>query len=120
MSGFSLGTTTLLLFQLGSTTSDVHTPTGVIPGHGPSETILSSLLSKNQDNSDAVQQTLKQHFCLAVKDPQDVAHWDTHLQKQGVRILGRMNWDRGGKSVYFEDPDGHVGEIGSRGIWAHY
>ncbi|KAL1968526.1 hypothetical protein VTN77DRAFT_1736 [Rasamsonia byssochlamydoides] len=118
MTGFSLGSTTLLLFQLGSTASDIHTPKGVIPGHGPSESILSSLLSKNQGYGDRVQ--LKQHFCLAVKDPEDVAHWDAHLQKQGVRILGRMNWDRGGKSVYFEDPDGHVAEIGSRGIWAHY
>lgn len=46
--------------------------------------------------------------------------WDEHLQNQGVRILGRTDWERGGKNVYFEDPDGHVGEIGSRGIWAHY
>ena len=31
-----------------------------------------------------------------------------------------MDWELGGKSVYFEDPDGHVGEIGSKGIWKHY
>ncbi|KKA17573.1 hypothetical protein T310_8489 [Rasamsonia emersonii CBS 393.64] len=132
VSGFSLGSTTLLLFQLGSTASDIHTPKGVIVGHGPSESIVSALLSKTHKSSSSSSNSsknaegdggnvhLKQHFCLAVKDPEDVAQWDAHLQKEGVRILGRMTWDRRGKSVYFEDPDGHVGEIGSRGIWAHY
>lgn len=37
-----------------------------------------------------------------------------------MKILGRMDWEKGGKSVYFEDLDGHVGEVGSRGVWAHY
>ena len=117
---FSLGTTTLLLFQLGRTASDQEDSGGVIPGHGPSPSVLSQLLS-TQDRSDSGDiPQLKQHFCLAVSDPAYVAKWDAHLQAQGVHITGRMNWERGGKSVYFEDPDGHVGEIGSRGIWAHY
>ena len=46
--------------------------------------------------------------------------WDKHLQKLGIEVTGRMDWEKGGKSIYFEDPDGHVGEIGSRGIWPHY
>lgn len=120
MAGFSLGTTTLLIFQLGLTASDIHTPTGLIPGHGPTESVLSSILPSNRgdDNDDSAR--LKQHFCVAVKDPDDVVQWDQHLQNQNIRILGRMDWELGGKSVYFEDPDGHVGEIDSKGIWKHY
>ena len=64
--------------------------------------------------------SLRQHFCFAVRDPEDVAKWDERLQKLGVKVNGRMDWEKGGKSTYFEDPDGHVGEIGSRGIWPHY
>jgi catechol 2,3-dioxygenase-like lactoylglutathione lyase family enzyme len=64
--------------------------------------------------------TLKQHFCFAVSDPDEVRGFEKVLQQQGVKILGTMNWERGGRSVYFGDPDGHIGEIGSRGIWPHY
>ncbi|PCG96516.1 Hypothetical protein PENO1_067900 [Penicillium occitanis (nom. inval.)] len=112
VTAFNLGSTTLLLFKLGSTHQDITVNTekshGIIPGHGPNESLL-----QNGNN-------LKQHFCFAVKSPQEVDEWDTHLEKNGVRILGRMDWELGGKSVYFEDPDGHVGEIGSKGIWKHY
>lgn len=112
VTAFNLGSTTLLLFELGSTHQDITINTekshGIIPGHGPNAALLQS------GNS------LKQHFCFAVKSPEDVDEWNSHLEKSGVRILGRMNWELGGKSVYFEDPDGHVGEIGSKGIWKHY
>lgn len=119
MAGFSLGQTTLLLFQLGpQTASDTQTPTGLIPGHGPSEPITSSLLDIRAPGANDV--SLKQHFCLAVREPADVGRWEEHLRRRGVRVTGRMEWERGGRSVYFEDLDGHVGEVGSRGVWGHY
>ncbi|KAJ5831880.1 Glyoxalase/Bleomycin resistance protein/Dihydroxybiphenyl dioxygenase [Penicillium riverlandense] len=117
VAGFNLGTTTLLLFQLGQTSNDIITSNGgVIPGHGPSDSIISSLGSDNPSD----RTYLKQHFCFAVDKPADVVQWDAYLQKIGVPVTGRMDWDLGGKSVYFEDPDGHIGEVGSRGIWKHY
>lgn len=112
MTAFNLGSTTLLLFKIGATHQDITIDSkkahGIIPGHGPKEALV-------QGGND-----LKQHFCFAVKSPQDVDEWYTHFEKLGVRILARMDWELGGKSVYFEDPDGHVGEVGSRGIWKHY
>ena len=63
---------------------------------------------------------LKQHYCLAVKNREEVERWEKHLELEKVKVLGTMDWERGGRSVYFADPDGHVGEIGSRGIWEHY
>lgn len=109
--GFSLGNTTLLLFQRGACTQDVVSPNGVIPGHGP----------EGEENVAGNERTkLRQHFCFAVSTPEDVDKWDAYLQSIGVKVTARMKWDRGGKSVYFEDLDGHIGEIGSRGIWPHY
>ncbi|KAJ9215121.1 hypothetical protein DTO166G4_3199 [Paecilomyces variotii] len=119
MSGFSLGQTTLLLFQIGSTHEDVHLQNGTIPGHGPTETIRHSLLTPS-DTPTEKNPKLKQHFCLAVNNPEDVDRWDEHLRNKGVNVTARMKWERGGRSIYFEDPDGHVGEIASRGLWAHY
>lgn len=122
MTGFNLGSTTLLLFKLGLTQKDITVNSehahGLIPRHGPQDAASSSssgvLTQALQRNS------LHQHFCLAVQSPQDVEKWQTHFENSGVRVLGTMDWELGGKSVYFEDPDGHVGEIGSRGIWKHY
>jgi hypothetical protein len=37
-----------------------------------------------------------------------------------VKVLSTIGWERGGRSVYFEDLDGHVVEIASRGVWPHY
>ncbi|KAJ9654099.1 hypothetical protein H2201_009049 [Coniosporium apollinis] len=120
ISGFALGSTTLLLFQLGLTAEDVTPPSGGrIPGHGPSQGIV-DMLGTESEPKQQLKQQLKQHFCLAVKNREDVAKWEEALKERGVQITGTMDWEKGGRSVYFSDPDGHVGEIGSRGIWSHY
>jgi catechol 2,3-dioxygenase-like lactoylglutathione lyase family enzyme len=57
---------------------------------------------------------LRTHFALAVEKPEDVDQWEQELRSKGVEILGKVDWPRGGKSVYFADPDEMVGEIASR------
>ena len=127
MSGFSFSHTTLLLFQLGATAEDSSLPDnrGKIPGHGPSSPILDLLLPKftTDDHGAAAPPppaSLNQHFCFAVKSPDDVRAWEAWFADKNVKVTGTVNWERGGRSVYFADPDGNVGEVGSRGIWAHY
>ena len=116
MAGFALGNTVLLLFQLGLTSRDLVSDRGCIPNHGPSQGIVDSLKSASSND----RPNLKQHYCLAAKDPADVVQWEEWFKKKQVEVIGTMDWERGGRSVYFADPDGHVGEIGSRGIWPHY
>ncbi|KIW99948.1 uncharacterized protein Z518_10876 [Rhinocladiella mackenziei CBS 650.93] len=132
LAGFSFSQTTLLLFQLGLTASDTPMPDnrGTIPGHGPTSDILDILVpDKNPDvsSSSGTTQTktvsnsgLNQHFCFAVPSPNDVGLWENWFEEKNVKILGKVDWERGGRSVYFADLDGNVGEVGSRGIWAHY
>jgi catechol 2,3-dioxygenase-like lactoylglutathione lyase family enzyme len=129
MSGFALSQTTLLLFQLGATALDSQMPDnrGTIPGHGPSQDILNLVLADSgADNSHPASRRsdipgrLNQHFCFAVSAPEDVQVWEKWFKEKNVEILGKVDWPRGGKSVYFSDLDGNVGEIASRGIWEHY
>ncbi|GAA5828130.1 hypothetical protein JCM11251_002602 [Rhodosporidiobolus azoricus] len=106
MAVFPLGQTSLLLFQRGATFSDWAAPqaSNHIPGHGLPE--------------GDTETKLRTHFALAVEKPEDVDRWD--LKGKGVRILAKVDWPKGGRSVYFADPDEHCGEIASRGIWPHY
>ncbi|OAP57290.1 hypothetical protein AYL99_08028 [Fonsecaea erecta] len=137
MSGFALSQTTLLLFQLGATASDspMADRRGTIPGHGPTQDVLDLLLAAAPDDAATVASNgqlqpaamkvatparLNQHFCLAVPTPTDVQAWEKWFEDRDVKILGRVDWPLGGKSVYFGDLDGNVGEIASRGIWSHY
>ena len=88
----------LLLFQRGATLETVQLPGGTIPphdGHGPL------------------------HIAFAIaKDA--LADWEQRLGRSGVAIEGRTDWPRGGHSIYFRDPDGHLLELATPGLWAIY
>jgi catechol 2,3-dioxygenase-like lactoylglutathione lyase family enzyme len=50
----------------------------------------------------------------------EVDAWRAQLEASGVAIEDDRAWPRGGRSLYFRDPDGHLVELGSPGIWANY
>jgi catechol 2,3-dioxygenase-like lactoylglutathione lyase family enzyme len=87
------GATVLLLFKRGSTAQGLQAEHRWIPPH------------------DGLGQV---HMAFAVED---VAPWEAHLALHGVDIESRVQWDRGGTSIYFRDPDGHSIELASRGTW---
>src|ERR1700676_5168478 len=50
------------------------------------------------------------HLAFAIPADQ----WDAWLQRlseAGVPIEDQIHWDRGGRSLYFRDPDGHLLEL---------
>lgn len=71
---------------------------GVIPGHDSSGT---------------------SHFAFAISK-EDVSAWRQRLAALGVPIESEVNWERGGLSLYFRDPDGHLGELVTPGTWRTY
>jgi catechol-2,3-dioxygenase len=87
----------LLIFRRGGTLADIHLPGGTIPAHDGSGPL---------------------HFALRIPagslDP-----WRYHLAEQKVAITGEMAWPQGGHSLYFNDPDGHVVELATPGIWTN-
>lgn len=88
----------LLLFKRGSTEQTVTMPGGTIPGHDGSGRL---------------------HVAFAIgKD--DQPDWERRLAEHGVAIEGRTDWSRGGHSIYFRDPDGHLLELATPGLWSVY
>lgn len=92
------GATVLLLFLRGASLKEGGDEDGTIPGH---------------DGSGRV------HFAFAV-DATELTAWEDHLTELGVEIESRRTWPRGGTSLYFRDPDGHLVELATPGIWATY
>ena len=89
----------LLLFKRGGTLTPQPVPGGgVIPphdGHGP------------------------HHLAFAIR-ADDYEEWCRWLQTRAISIESETRWERGGRSVYFRDPDGHLVELATPGIWPNY
>jgi catechol 2,3-dioxygenase-like lactoylglutathione lyase family enzyme len=88
----------LLLFRRGHSLETVRLPGGTIPphdGHGPV------------------------HVAFSIS-ADELAQWEERLQASGIAIEGRTRWPRGGESIYFRDPDGHLLELATPGLWVGY
>jgi catechol 2,3-dioxygenase-like lactoylglutathione lyase family enzyme len=88
----------LLLFVRGSSVNETRLPGGTIPPHDAAGSI---------------------HVAFAVTR-QELPQWEAHLTSNGVAIQSRVSWPRGGQSIYFRDPDGHLLELLTPGVWATY
>jgi catechol 2,3-dioxygenase-like lactoylglutathione lyase family enzyme len=88
----------LLLCTRGKSVADLPTPGGIIPGH---------------DGAGPV------HMAFAI-GAGEYQVWRDHLSENGVTIRSEVCWERGGRSLYFNDPDGHVLELATPGLWPNY
>jgi len=88
----------LLLFLRGSSLGDTRLPGGIVPPHDGAGPL---------------------HAGFAV-DATDLPAWEWHLRANGVEIISEVKWPRGGRSIYFRDPDGHLLELLTPGVWMTY
>ena len=61
----------------------------------------------------------KLHLAFAVPGA-ELAAWEAWLQQHDVAIEHRRVWERGGHSLYFRDPDQHLIELATPGVWSVY
>lgn len=88
----------LLLFLRGHSLQTVRLPGGTIPPH---------------DGSGPV------HIAFSIAAG-ELAAWEGRLAAAGIVIEGRTTWSRGGTSIYFRDPDDHLLELATPGLWPGY
>lgn len=85
----------LLVFRRGASREGAQLAGGRIPGHdgeGP----------------------LHLAFAIAAEALQA---WEQRLASQGIMIESRVHWPRGARSIYFRDPDQHLVELATPGLW---
>jgi catechol-2,3-dioxygenase len=59
------------------------------------------------------------HIAFAIARA-DLATWENWLKELGIAVESRKTWTHGGESLYFRDPDGHLLEIATPGVWSIY
>ena len=89
------GRQVLLLFARGESNQPIPLPFGAIPPHDG---------------------TGRLHLTFAIP-ARELATWEAHLERHAVAIESRVKWPRGGTSLYFRDPDGHLVELATPGLW---
>ena len=88
----------LLLFLRGATLAPVELPGGRIPPH---------------DGAGPV------HLAFQIPAESWDA-WQAQLARLGVAVEAEARWPRGGRSLYFRDPDRHLLELATPGLWPGY
>jgi catechol 2,3-dioxygenase-like lactoylglutathione lyase family enzyme len=85
----------LILFERSQNTQDTQLPFGTIPFHRAAGS---------------------QHvgFQIALDS---VAVWQERLARLGISVEQTVKWPKGGTSLYFRDPDGHLLELLTPGVW---
>jgi catechol 2,3-dioxygenase-like lactoylglutathione lyase family enzyme len=92
------GRQVLLLFKKGASLQPAPTAGGTIPPHdGEGQLHLA--------------------FTIAASD---LEPWERWLADKGIAIESKVTWDRGGRSLYFRDPDQHLVELITPGCWPIY
>jgi catechol 2,3-dioxygenase-like lactoylglutathione lyase family enzyme len=88
----------LLLFKRGASTKPMPVPGGIIPPHDGQG---------------------QMHIAFAIA-ADDLAGWESRLADEGVAVESTVHWPAGGTSLYFRDPDQHLVELATPGIWPNY
>jgi catechol 2,3-dioxygenase-like lactoylglutathione lyase family enzyme len=86
----------LLFFKKGANARPVETGGGVIPTHGGEGRL---------------------HLAFAIA-AEAYEPWKTKLATRNINVESEVSWQRGGRSLYFRDPEGNLVELATPGLWA--
>jgi catechol 2,3-dioxygenase-like lactoylglutathione lyase family enzyme len=86
----------LLFFKKGANAHPVDTGDGLIPPHGGEGRL---------------------HLAFAIS-ADSYEPWKTRLAEKHIKIESEVRWKRGGRSLYFRDPEGNLVELATPGLWS--
>lgn len=87
-----------ILFRRGSDPAGTILPFGFIPPHGSSG---------------------QGHIGFSISR-ESLPAWRARLDERGILTESTVTWPGGGTSLYFRDPDGHLLELLTPGVWPIY
>ena len=59
------------------------------------------------------------HIAFAIA-ASELERWENWLTANDIEIESKVKWERGGTSIYFRDPDMHLLELATPGLWSVY
>ncbi len=59
------------------------------------------------------------HLAFAIPE-NEYSAWEARLRELGIAIEETKRWEQGGRSLYFRDPDHHLLELATPGVWPNY
>jgi catechol 2,3-dioxygenase-like lactoylglutathione lyase family enzyme len=59
------------------------------------------------------------HIAFAIR-AEELAPWEEWLAENDIPVEEKRTWELGGQSIYFRDPDRHLVEIATPGVWSIY
>jgi catechol 2,3-dioxygenase-like lactoylglutathione lyase family enzyme len=92
------GRSVLLLFKRGASNNVTQLPFGTMGPHDGSGPL---------------------HLAFSIST-EDFSGWEKVLADRGIAIESRVQWPRGGTSLYFRDPDNNLLELATPGVWSIY
>jgi catechol-2,3-dioxygenase len=79
----------------------------------------SVLLLFKKDGSDDTDASGAIHIAFGIARS-DLPAWERWLAEQEISVEARKTWKYGGEALYFRDPDGHLLEVVTPGVWTIY
>jgi catechol 2,3-dioxygenase-like lactoylglutathione lyase family enzyme len=59
------------------------------------------------------------HLAFAISSA-ELSNWESWLEQKGIPVEEKHPWELGGWSLYFRDPDRHLLELATPGVWSVY
>ena len=59
------------------------------------------------------------HLAFAIAAA-ELPRWEAWLTENGIAVEESRTWELGGRSLYFRDPDRHLLELATPGVWSIY